>query len=102
MDLVRGIEIQSAEQQHRYVLDGGTLVNSGGGWQVSTRSGIESITPASVQYSSVVDLWLSEVLNNNLVSAQTDTTKALDAIRVSLLAEKAMQENRRVPIHRSD
>ena len=97
-----GIEIQSAEQHHRYVLEGGTLVNSGEGWQVSTRSGIESITPASVQYSSVVDLWLSEVLNNNLVSAQTDTTKALDAIRVSLLAEKAMQENRRVPIHRSD
>ena len=97
-----GIEIQSAEQHHRYVLDGGTLVNSGGGWQISTRSGIESITPTSVQYSSVVDLWLSEVLNNNLVSAQTDTTKALDAIRVSLLAEKAMQENRRVPIHRSD
>ena len=45
---------------------------------------------------------LNEVLNNNLVSAQTDTTKALDAIRVSLLAEKAMQENRRVPTHRSD
>ena len=94
-----GIEIQSAEQHHRYVLGGGTLVNSGEGWQVSTRLGIESIAPSSVQYSSVVDLWLSEVLNNNLVSAQIDTAKALDAIRVSLLAEKAMRENRRVPVH---
>jgi len=93
-----GIEIQSAEQHHRYVLDGGTLVNSGEGWQVSTRSGIESITPISVQHSSVVDLWLSEVLDNNLAAAQIDTSKALDAIHISLLAEKAMQKNRRVPI----
>ncbi|HIN28723.1 TPA: Gfo/Idh/MocA family oxidoreductase, partial [Candidatus Poribacteria bacterium] len=93
-----GIEIQSAEQHHRYVLDGGTLVNSGEGWQVSTRSGIESITPISVQHSSVVDLWLSEVLDNNLAAAQIDTAKALDAIHISLLAEKAMQKNRRVPI----
>ncbi len=93
-----GIEIQSAEQHHRYVLDGGTLVNSGEGWQVSTRSGIESITPISVQHSSVVDLWISEVLDNNLAAAQIDTAKALDAIHISLLAEKAMQKNRRVPI----
>ena len=97
-----GIEIQSAEQHHRYVLDKGTIINSGAEWQLSTKSGLESITPTSVQYPSVVDLWLNEVLDNNLASAQIDATKALDAIRVSLLAEEAMKENRRIPIHYSD
>ena len=38
-----GIETKSPEQHYRYVLTGGTIVNSGGGWSCATSAGFKDI-----------------------------------------------------------
>lgn len=91
-----GIEINAAEQHQRYVLTGGTLVNSGGGWKCSTRSGVEEIPPVDESRLSLQELWLQEIQSADLSAAHADAAKALEAIKISLSAEQSVGENRRI------
>ncbi len=96
-----GIETKEAEQQYRYILTGGTIENCGGNWSCETRSGTENIRPLNEPKLSLHKLWTRELISGNTSRADTDTAKAFETIRVSLSAEKSMQENRRIVLDRT-
>lgn len=93
-----GVETENADQHERMVLTGATLTREGGRWQRSTTEGTEDVAPADVKLPSKHDLWIGEALSGENAQALADGRVALDAIRVSLSAEKAMQEGRRVEL----
>ncbi len=90
-----GINISSAEQSERYVLSRGSLVTADGGWQVSTRAGVERVPAVDGPDGSLSETFVSEVRDEDLGSHAVAET-ALETIRVSLNAELSMNENRRV------
>jgi biliverdin reductase len=91
-----GIEVNAAEQHQRYVLTKGTLTNSGEGWKCSTQAGIEAVPPINAPGLSLQELWLGEILSEDLEATYREAETALEAIRISLSAEQSMRENRRV------
>ncbi|MDA1192870.1 MAG: hypothetical protein O3A46_14445, partial [Candidatus Poribacteria bacterium] len=94
-----GIDVNSAEQHERCVMTRGTLLNNGDGWRLSTREGEQELSKiASVEESSVThhDQWLSEIRMNRTDDANRDAQTALNAIRISLSAEQAMETGRRI------
>jgi predicted dehydrogenase len=90
-----GIEIKSAEQRQHYVLTGGTIFNEDG-WRCSTRLEIEEVQPLDAPSISLQELWLSEIQDGDTVAAHADAATALEAIKVSLSAERSMHESRRI------
>ena len=93
-----GVETEDADQQERIVLTGATLTRDGGRWRRSTRQTTEDIHDADVAMPSKHELWIREALSGDNDQALADGRVALDAIRVSLSAERAMDEGRRVEL----
>lgn len=93
-----GVETAAPEQHCRYVLNGGTMSNDEDGWHCSTSSGVEQIQPLEASSISIQELWVQEVLNGNTDAANADTAVAFEAIRISLAAERAMREDRRISL----
>lgn len=93
-----GVATENADQHERIVLTGATLTRGSGRWQRSTPEGTEEIATANVELPSRHDLWIGEALADDNSLALADARVALDAIRVSLSAEVAMQEGRRVEL----
>lgn len=91
-----GIEIQAAEESRRYILTGGTLYPEADGWKCSTCSGVSLVPPHDLLFPSLPELWLKEIRTGDLRAALADARVALDAIRISLCAERAMNEGTRV------
>ena len=91
-----GVEIQDSEQHARYVLTGGTISDSGGGWHCSTGAGIEEIPAVDIPSISLQERWIQEIQTQDTSAADRDAATALEAIRVSLSAEQSMQEKRRI------
>jgi predicted dehydrogenase len=88
-----GIEINTAEQHQQYVLTSGTILHREEGWICSTRSGIERIPPIDAPSVSLQELWLQEIQSGDASVAHIDAITALEAIRISLSAEKSMQDS---------
>ena len=91
-----GVEIQESEQYARYVLTGGTISDSGGGWHCSTKEGIEEIPAVDIPSISLQEQWIQEIQTQDTSAADRDASTALEAIRVSLSAEQSMQEKQRI------
>ncbi len=91
-----GVEIQDSEQHTRYVLTGGTISDSGGGWHCSTEEGIEEIPAVDIPSISLQEQWIQEIQTQDTTAADRDASTALEAIRVSLSAEQSMQEKQRI------
>ena len=91
-----GIEIQDSEQHARYVLTGGTISDSGGRWHCSAGAGVEEIPPVDAPSISLQERWIQEIQTQDTSAADRDAATALEAIRVSLSAERSMQEKRRI------
>ena len=91
-----GVEIQESEQHTRYVLTGGTISDSDGGWHCSTGAGVEEIPAVDIPSISLQERWIQEIQDKETATADRDAATALEAIRVSLSAEQSMQEQRRI------
>lgn len=91
-----GIETSRSEQHSRYVLNGGTVLNDGDGWQCATSAGIKEILPFEMADISIQERWTREILNDDPKTAIADTATAFEAIRISLAAEQSMQEHKRI------
>ena len=91
-----GVEIQESEQHTRYVLTGGTISDSDGGWHCSTGAGVEEIPPVDALSISLQERWIQEIQTQDTSAADRDAATALESIRVSLSAEQSMQEQRRI------
>ena len=91
-----GVEIQESEQHARYVLTGGTISDSDGGWHCSTGAGIEEIPSVDIPSISLQEQWIQEIQTQDTSAADRDASTALEAIRVSLSAEQSMQEKQRI------
>ena len=91
-----GVEIQDSEQHSRYVLTGGTISDTGGGWHCSTGTGIEEIPPVDAPNISLQERWIQEIQTQETSAAHRDAITALEAIRVSLSTEQSMQEKQRI------
>ncbi|MAF09942.1 hypothetical protein CMK11_05765 [Candidatus Poribacteria bacterium] len=93
-----GVATENADQHERIILTEATLTREGGRWQRSTGDGTEDIAAVDVDLPSKHDLWIREALSGDNDRALADGRVALDAIRVSLSAERAMTEGRRIEI----
>jgi biliverdin reductase len=93
-----GVETEDADQQERIVLTGATITREGTHWRRSTREATEDIPPSDVAMPSKHELWIREALSGDNDRALADGRVALDAIRVSLSAERAMDEGGRVEL----
>jgi len=93
-----GVETEDADQSERIVLTGATLTRDGGRWRRSTREATEDIPASDAAMPSKHDLWVGEALSGDNDRALADGRVALDAIRVSLSAERAMEEGGRVEL----
>ncbi len=90
-----GIEIESAEEQRRIVLAGGTLVRSESGWTVSTRTGRTPIPKEEEAGRTLESRFLSEITNAD-GGWREDAERAIDAAEIGLAAEVSAKEGRRV------
>ena len=92
-----GIAIAAAEQYQRLVLSEGTLIREGSGWQCSTAAGIEAIGEGVKISKGIEEVFLDEVLDGHEQWRQ-DLRTSLDTLRISLAAETAAAQGRRVEI----
>ena len=93
-----GVATENADQHERIVLTDATLTREGGRWLRSTGDGTEDIATVDADLPSKHDLWVREALSGDNDQALVDGRVALDAIRVSLSAERAMNEGRRIEV----
>lgn len=94
-----GIDINASQQNHRYVLTNGTLINEGNGWHCSTPEGDSELLINKTSQPSLQELWLSEIQDSNEDEpCFKDVEVALSAIRISLAAAQSINENRRIEI----
>lgn len=86
-----GIAIQAAEQHQRYVLTDGTLINEGDGWYCSGPSGVQTVPIPISPQPTLQELWLSEIRDAaHHPPSLKDAEVALESIRISLAAERAL------------
>ena len=90
-----GIEISHAEEYRRIVMTGGTLINRGDGWCLSTKSGERDLRATEPSDITIQTQFLNDIHNGNW---QTDACTAINAALIGLAAERSMQENRRIPL----
>ena len=91
-----GVEIQESEQLSRYVLTGGTISDSGDKWHCSTGASAEEVPPVDAPSVSLQEQWIQEIQTQETSAAHRDAVTALEAIRVSLSAERSILEKRRI------
>lgn len=94
-----GIAIAKAEQYQRLVLGEGTLMNNEGGtgWMRSTVDGVEAVEVDAGGSESMEEIFIKEVLGEQELWRE-DLGRSLDALRISLGAERAATEGGRVVI----
>ena len=92
-----GIAIAQAEQYQRLVLSEGAIIKESGGWMCSTGDGAEAIEADENDSRNLAEVFLDEVIDGS-EQWKEDLTTSLDALRISLGAERAATEGRRVVI----
>ena len=75
-------------------MTGGTLINRGDGWCLSTKSDERDLPAAEPSDITIQTQFLNDIHNGNW---QTDARTAINAALIGLTAERSMQENRRIP-----
>jgi len=95
-----GISINEAEEYQRIVMTGGSLIRQGGTWSRSTPEDVEMLEVAQETTPSLEEVFLNEVRGQETRWGE-DMQKALDAIRISLAAERAAQKGHRIAISSS-
>ena len=90
-----GIEISHAEEYRHIVMTGGTLINKGDGWCLSTKSDERDLPAAEPSDITIQTQFLNDIHNGNW---QTDARTAINAALIGLTAERSMEENRRITL----
>ena len=88
-----GIEISQAEEYRHIVMTGGTLINRGDGWHLSTKSGEHDLPASEPSDVTIQTQFLNDIHTGNW---QTDARTAINAALIGLAAERSIEENRRV------
>ena len=74
-------------------MTGGTLINRGDGWHLSTKSGEHDLPAAEPSDVTIQTQFLNDIHTGNW---QTDARTAINAALIGLAAERSIEENRRV------
>ena len=86
-----GIAINAAEEHERYVLTEGTISDAGDGWHCTTPAGVTPLSIPDSPQQTLQELWLSEIRDAaHQPPCLEDAEVALEAIRISLASEQAV------------
>lgn len=91
-----GIEIQEAEEFHRIVFTGGTLIRESGQWRISTSQDTQDMPSVSHTGETLQIQFLQDLTENT--DWRQDARVAIDAARIGLAAERSVIENKRIQI----
>ena len=86
-----GIAIEKAEQYQRVVMSEGTIIKESSGWMCSTAGGVEAIEADESESRDLEEVFLDEVIEGS-EQWRADLATSLDALRISLGAERAASE----------